>query len=102
MNRYNVGFAPFFRETFIFKTLSKRIDKGFAIEEAHNFVIRIHISSCPWALLESNDLIILTVSSVQNSNADSFCSVVNVIFGGYTDVFICCRTLLPKIIVKQI
>ena len=64
------------------KQFLKRIDKGFAIEEAHNFIIRIDISSCPWALFASNNLIILIISSKQNSKVDSFCSVANVMFGG--------------------
>ena len=81
MNRYNVGFLPFFRETFISKQFLKKIAKGFAIEEAHNFIIRIDISSCPWTLFGSNDLIILIISSLQNSKVDSFCSVANIIFG---------------------
>ena len=85
MSRYNVGFLPFFRETLIFKTVSKKNwqgFKGFAIKEPHNFIIRIDISSCPWALFGSNDLIFLTMPSVQNSKVDSFCSVANVILGG--------------------
>ena len=48
------------------KQFLKRIDKGFAIEEAHSFIIRIDISSCPWVLFGSNDLKILINSSVQN------------------------------------
>ena len=64
------------------KQFLKRIGKGFAIEEAHNFIIRTDISSCPWGLFGCNDLIILTISSVQNSKVDSFCSVANVILGG--------------------
>ena len=54
------------------KQFLKRVYKGFAIEEAHNFTIRIDISSCPWALLGSNDLTILIMSSTQNAEVDSF------------------------------
>ena len=64
------------------KQFLKRIGKGFPIEEAHNSIIRIDISSCPWALFGCNDLIILIITSVQNSKVDSFSSVANVIFAG--------------------
>ena len=48
------------------KQFIKNIGKGFAIEEAHNFIIQIDISSSLWALFGSNDLMILTISSLQN------------------------------------
>ena len=64
------------------KQVLKRIDKGFAIVEAHNIIIRVDILSYRWAVFGSNDLIILVISSVQNSKIDRFCSVANVIFGG--------------------
>ena len=64
------------------KQVLKRIDKGFAIVEAHNIIIRVDILSYRWALFGSSDLNILVISSVQNSKIDSFCSVANVIFGG--------------------
>ena len=64
------------------KQFLTRIDKGFAIEEAHNFIIRIDISLCPCVLFGSNDLIISTILSVQISKVGSFCSVANVILGG--------------------
>ena len=63
------------------KLFLKRTDIGFAIEKAHNLIIRIDISSCQWTLFGFNNLIILAISSVQNSKVDSFCSVANVILG---------------------
>ena len=85
------------------KQFLKRIYKGFPIEEAHNFIIRIDISSCPWALFGSTDLIILTISSVQNSKVDSFCSVANVILGGIERTIVIYRcTSLTKIIVNKL
>ena len=59
-----------------------RTIKGFAIEEAHNFIIRIDIGSPPWFLFGSSDLIIVIISSIQNSKVDSFYSVANFIFSG--------------------
>ena len=59
------------------KQFLQKTEKGFAIEKACNFIIRIDISSCPWASSGSNDLITLIISSVQNSKF----SVANVIFG---------------------
>ena len=60
----------------------KRIASGFAIEEAHIFIIRIVISSWPWALLGSNDLIIFTISPGQISKVDNLSSVTKLVFAG--------------------
>ena len=64
------------------KQFLKKINRGFAIEEVHNFIIQIDVSSYPWALFRPNDLIILIILSMQNPKVDSFCSVADVIFGG--------------------
>ena len=53
---------------------------GFDIEEAQSFIIRIEISSWPWALFWSKDLIILTISSTQNSKDESLSLVWKFIF----------------------
>ena len=54
---------------------------GFVVEKSDHFIIPIDISSSPWVFFGSNDLIMLTISSVQNSKVDSFCSVEKVLFG---------------------
>ena len=77
-----LAFFHFSGKHWFLKQFLKRTDKGFAIEEAHNFIIGIDIPSCPGTLFGSNNLIILTISSVQNSKVDSFCSVANLILGG--------------------
>ena len=59
------------------KQFLQKTEKGFAIEKEYNVIIRIDISSCPWASSGSNNLITLKISSVQNSKF----SVANVIFG---------------------
>ena len=55
---------------------------GFDIEEAQSFIMRIEISSWPWALFWSKDLIILTISSTQNSKDESLSLVSKFIFTG--------------------
>ena len=60
----------------------KRIVSGFEIKEAQIFIIQIDISSCPWALLGSNDLIIFTISPNQISKVKNIFSVSKLIFAG--------------------
>ena len=55
---------------------------GFDIEEAQSFIIRIEISSWPCALFWSNDLIILTISSTQNSKDECLSLVTKFIPAG--------------------
>ena len=43
------------------RQLLKRAASGFAIKEAHIFVIHIVVSSCPRTLLGSNDFIIFKI-----------------------------------------
>ena len=54
----------------------------FDIEEAQNFVTRIEISSWLWDLIWSDDLIILTISSTQNSKDESLSLVSKFILTG--------------------
>ena len=60
----------------------KRIVSGFEIKEAQIFIIQIDISSCPWALLGSNDLIIFTISPEQISKVDNLSSITKLAFAG--------------------
>ena len=55
---------------------------GFDIEETQSFIIRIEVSSWPWALFWSKDLIILTISSTQNSKDESLSLIPKFIFTG--------------------
>ena len=58
------------------KQFLKRITSGFEIEEAHVFMIQINISSCPLAILGSNDLIIFKISSEQNLKVDNLSNII--------------------------
>ena len=78
----------------------KRIASGFEIEEARIFIVRIDISSCPWALFGSNDLIIFTISPEQIWKVDNLSSVTKLVFAGIAVVYR--HTLLTKVIITQI
>ena len=47
------------------------MDKGLTIDWSHVFIIRIEISSQPWALLTCSALIILNISWSLNWNEES-------------------------------
>ena len=55
---------------------------GFDIEDAQSFIMRIEISSWPWSLFWPNDLIILTISSAQNSKDESLSLVSKFVIAG--------------------
>ena len=55
---------------------------GFDTEEAQSFIMHIEISSWPWVLFWSNDLIFLTISSTQNSKDESLSLVSKFILTG--------------------
>ena len=82
MDRNYVCYFPFLGEWLSFNTVSENRCNGFDIEEAKSFVMRIEISSWPWALFWSKDLIILIISSTQNSKNESVSLVSKFIFTG--------------------
>ena len=72
------------------KQFLKVIDKGFAIEESHNFIIRIDVSSYQSVLFGSNDLIIICTK--YKSRQRLFCCIELLLR----------RTLLTKIVGFQL
>ena len=58
------------REHSFSKQFSKKINKSFVTEEAHNFIM------CSGTLFGSSNLII-EIISVQNSKVDNFCSYLD-------------------------
>ena len=83
-----------------FKWFIKRIVIGFEIEKAHISIIQTDISSFPWVLFGSNDIIIVTISSNPFQKYKSFVGLESYILGDRTIVAYCCA-LLTELITKQ-
>ena len=67
-------FHSFGKHSFI-TLLLKRICRGFEIDAAHNFTMRIEIPSQPWALFGSNERISLIIVPVSILMSESLATV---------------------------
>ena len=83
-------FAFFHRlgKVFLSLQLLNMIDSGFTILLSHSFNILMDTSSCPWALLISNVLIILCISSSSILKDYGLVSVIYVWFSDNYDTMI--------------
>ena len=70
-----ICFFPFIWKQFIITLLPKRICKGFGIDVAHNFNMRIEIPSQLWTLFGSNEQTSLTIVSVSMLKSGSLVTV---------------------------
>ena len=76
----------------IIQTVFVKNCSGFDIEVAHSFNIRINVSSWPWALFGSNDLINFNNIIVGNfKSRKSFLSFKTYIFTNWTWIIYCSK-----------